>query len=336
MEQIHTKNLESDTDSPRFLAARLIKEIGRGKAGARSISRDDAYALYRAMLLLQVSDLEMGAILLAMRIKGESLDELSGFFDAARDLARERQELLAQPGQSEMAPILIPSYNGARKKSNLTALLALLLARAGAPVLIHGVKHDAGRVTTLEVFEALGELAANDTVQAQQKLAQQGYAVMDIAQLSPLMHQLLKMRQTLGVRNSTHTLVKLLQVFDAPAVRLCAYTHPEYRLLLDQYLREVPANLGVSLLMRANEGEVVANVARAQQIDAYYRGHSEMLREAESQLIGDVQALPEQIDAPTTAHWIRRVLNEELPVPINIQKQVDICLAVSKRLAQQS
>jgi anthranilate phosphoribosyltransferase len=66
-----------------FPAARFIKEIGRGKNGARSMSRDDAHDLYQAMLDGRVSDLELGGILLSMRIKGESVDEIAGFLDAA-------------------------------------------------------------------------------------------------------------------------------------------------------------------------------------------------------------------------------------------------------------
>ena len=50
-----------------FPAARFIKEIGRGKDGARSMSRADARELYAAMLDGRVSDLELGAILLGMR-----------------------------------------------------------------------------------------------------------------------------------------------------------------------------------------------------------------------------------------------------------------------------
>ncbi len=64
-------------------AARFIKEIGRGKDGARSLSREDAQLLYGAMLAGRVSDLEMGGILLAMRIKGESVEEIAGFLAAA-------------------------------------------------------------------------------------------------------------------------------------------------------------------------------------------------------------------------------------------------------------
>ena len=73
----------TDVAGEPFPAARFIKEIGRGKNGARSMTRMDARALYRAMLEGRVSDLELGGILLSMRIKGESVDEIAGFLDAA-------------------------------------------------------------------------------------------------------------------------------------------------------------------------------------------------------------------------------------------------------------
>ena len=54
----------------------LIKEIGRGAKGARDLLMADAEQLFAAMLNGDVPDLELGAILLSLRIKGESDEEL--------------------------------------------------------------------------------------------------------------------------------------------------------------------------------------------------------------------------------------------------------------------
>ena len=62
-----------------FACATLIKEIGRGKEGARSLGAEQAQALYAAMLAGEVSDIEMGAVLIAMRVKGERAQEVIGF-----------------------------------------------------------------------------------------------------------------------------------------------------------------------------------------------------------------------------------------------------------------
>ena len=56
-----------------------IKEIGRGKNAARDLSHEDARTLFTAILNNDIPPLQLGAILIAMRIKGESLDELAGF-----------------------------------------------------------------------------------------------------------------------------------------------------------------------------------------------------------------------------------------------------------------
>src|ERR1700743_2017702 len=73
----------TDTAHP-FPCARYIKEIGRGPNGARALTADDTRALYSAMLEGRVSDLELGAILLAYRVKGETADELAAMLAAAQ------------------------------------------------------------------------------------------------------------------------------------------------------------------------------------------------------------------------------------------------------------
>jgi len=202
-----------------FLATKFIKEIGRGKKGARDMSRDDAYQLYAAMLDGRVSDLEMGGIMLAMRIKGESVNEIAGFLEAAE----ESFVKLSLP-RTKYAPVVIPSYNGSRNMPNLTPLLALLLARRGVPVLIHGVTTDPGRVTTAEILRYLGiSFAENDTKAVSQLL--EGHLVfIPIEHLAPRLAKLLSLRRILGVRNSAHTLVKIIQPFAEPALRLTSYT----------------------------------------------------------------------------------------------------------------
>ena len=60
-----------------------IKEIGRGARGAKALDRAQAADLLGQVLDGQVSDLEVGAFCVAMRIKGETVEEMSGFPDAA-------------------------------------------------------------------------------------------------------------------------------------------------------------------------------------------------------------------------------------------------------------
>jgi anthranilate phosphoribosyltransferase len=318
----------TDVAGEPFPAARFIKEIGRGKNGARSMTRDDAAALYRAMLDGRVSDLELGGILLSMRIKGESVDEIAGFLQAA-----EASFAPLQAPSGHYAPIVIPSYNGARKMANLTALLALLLARAGAPVLVHGVTLDPGRVTTAEVLAALGVPACATHAEAQAAMARGEVSFMPIAALAPKLAYMLSLRKVLGVRNSTHTLVKIMQPFAGPALRLVSYTHPEYLEMLGEYfITAAPAGRGDAFLMRGTEGETVANANKAQQIDWFHDTERTVLVEKQLQ-VEHLPDLPLERDAATTAAWIRQVLAGEIPVPPSIAEQVEQCLMASGRIA---
>lgn len=305
-------------------AAPFIKEIGRGKDGARSLSRDDARTLYAAMLDGRVSDIELGAILLAMRIKGESVEELAGFLEAA-----EASFALLQAPPGKYGPVVIPSYNGARRLANLTPLLALLLAREGVPVLMHGVTRDAQRVTSAEILEALGIAAAGSVQDAQAALAEKRLAFIPIDTLAPKLSRMLAMRRILGVRNSTHTLVKIMQPFACAALRLTSFTHPEYLATLGKYFENVATHArGDAFLMRGTEGETVANARRAQQIDWFHHGRRIVL--SEKQMVAEeIPDLPEGRDAGVTAQWIQAVLQGERAVPEAIAAQLSHCLAVA-------
>ena len=121
------------------------------------------------------------------------------------------------------------------------------------------------------------------------------------------MHALLEKRRILGLRSSTHTLVKVMQVFDSAALRLTSYTHPEYQVMLDDYYTHcMPQGAGAALLMRGTEGETVASTGRAQQISLYYRGQMSILQEQQSSLEQEHDDLPTAIDAETTVAWIKQ------------------------------
>ena len=126
-----------------------IKDIGRGKDGARALSRAQAADLMGQVLDQQISDLELGAFCIAMRIKGETPEEMAGFLDATH--AR-----LNKVPTGQMPTVVLPSYNGARKLPVLTPLLALLLAREGVAVVMHGSATEDKRVSSQAVLAHLG------------------------------------------------------------------------------------------------------------------------------------------------------------------------------------
>jgi anthranilate phosphoribosyltransferase len=292
---------------------RFIKEIGRGKNAARDLSRDDARALFSAMLAGEVPDLQLGGILIALRVKGESLDELAGFAAACE---ASYPHLPALPDNA--VPVVIPSYNGARQLPNLVPLLALLLARDGIPVLVHGVTQDPGRVTTREVFEALGVAPSATREDASAQLTERRLSFLPVDALAPQVSNLLAMRARLGVRNSTHTLAKMLQPFAGPAVRIVSVTHPEYLVRMREYFTQHDHD---ALILRGAEGEAVAHPRREPSIDWAHAGSAVTWTGPAA----GTPDLPADREAETTARWIERVLAGEIPVPPAIAHQVECC-----------
>ncbi len=320
-------NAEIRQENDRFVAAPFIREVGRGKKGARDMSRDDARAIYEAMLDGRVSDIEMGAFLIGMRIKGESVSEIAGFLDAA-EASFER---IAAPA-GDYAPVVIPSYNGSRQMPNLTPLLALLLAREGVPVFIHGVATDPGRVTTAEILQAMGHLPASGRNDVAAAFGRRAPAFMPIDALAPKLHHLLQVRRVLGLRNSTHTLVKIMQPVEQPALRLVSYTHPEYlTMLTDYFSTQAPAERGDVFLMRGTEGETVANAKRAQAVTWFHDNQPIELIERQ-QPVDELPPLPASSDAATTGAWIAEALDGRQPIPAPIADQVAQCLRVAKAM----
>jgi anthranilate phosphoribosyltransferase len=298
-----------------------IKEIGRGAEGARNLSRDDACQLYAAMLDGGVPDLELGAIILGLRVKGESLDEMLGFLSAVD----QRTNRLDMP-QGRVRPVVLPTYNGARKEANLTPLLALLLQRFGVPVLVHGLLEGFGRVTSGLIFRELGIMPMASSLQAEAMLTEQGLAFLPLTALCPGIHNLLTLRSRMGVRNSAHSLVKLLNPFHGEAVLVAPATHPDFI----ELMRGILVDRGErGLVMRGTEGEPFANPKRRPRLEYVHDGRVDILFEAEHESLRTLPDLPDAADAASTAKWIRRVMDKEIALPKPIANQLACCLYAS-------
>lgn len=298
--------------------AHFIREIGRGKDGARDLEFAEAQQLYGAMLDGGVSDVELGAIMIALRMKGEAIEEMAGFMAAVN----ERLYALDSP-RDRVRPVVIPSYNGARKGANLTPLLAMLLQRFGIPVLVHGPIEGYGRVTSAQILREFGVLPVTSRVQANQQLKDGQLTFVPLSVISPGLGQLLSLRGRLGLRNSAHSLVKMIDPFAGRGLVLAAATHPDYL----EMMRELLAKLGVSaLLLRATEGEPVANPKRRPRIEYLHDGVVDLLFEAEHESLKSLPHLPEDCDVRSTVDWMRAILAGVHAIPAPLANQLACCL----------
>lgn len=290
-----------------------LKEIARGKEGARSLAAAQAQDLMSQVLDRDVSEAERGAFAIAMRIKGESIEELTGFTAAVteRSLAFDASAL----------PVLLPSYNGARKLPNLTPLLALLLAQEGVPVLVHGPERDPGRITTHELFSALGLPIARDVEDVHAAWRRHEPVFMPIGTLCPSLQALLDLRWTLGLRNPAHTVAKLLTPRATPCLRVVNYTHPEYGQAHTHFLQASRAH---AMLLRGTEGEPVADPRRLPKLELFLDGviRPDLGRSPQDGVLTGLPLLP-RCDVASTGLYIQAAVSGEQPVPAALIEQVD-------------
>ncbi|TFZ02233.1 DNA-binding protein YbiB [Ramlibacter henchirensis] len=286
-----------------------IKEIGRGKQGARPLDRAQAADLFGQLLDGTVTDLEVGAFCLAMRIKGETPEEMAGFLDATRS----RMNLLPR---GESTVVVLPSYNGARRLPVLTPLLALLLAQRGLPVLVHGTSTESSRVFITEVLGALG-IPVLDTLRPLRR-GEAAFAPTEL--LHPGLKRLLDVRRVVGLRNSSHSLVKLMDPCAGPSVLVGSYTHPEYAASMGAVFELMGST---ALLLRGTEGEAVADARRMPQMEGFIQGRRVLLEERRPGTLTDLPGWPSGTDAAATAAYIREVLNEKQRLPASIELQVE-------------
>lgn len=316
-----------------------IREIGRGPHGARSLERGQARALMAAMLDGEVPDLELGAILIAMRVKGETLDETLGFLEA---LAERVTPLDAPPERPR--PVVLPSYNGARRGANLTPLLALLLSRYGVPVLVHGLAGGStvddedddeggdaqasfGRVTSAAILGELGIAPSPTLADADARLARAQVAYVATSTLSPGLARLLATRARVGLRSSAHSLAKLVDPFGGAAVRVISVSHPDYLVRVREVLAATRAD---AMLLHGTEGEPFAHPKRCPRLEMIRQGVAWRTVEPEEGTLAALPPLPAAHDAPTTARWIAETLSGAHAVPGPMVEQLALLLEAAQ------
>ena len=296
-----------------------LKDIGRGAAGARSLTREAAQDLMRQVLAGEASAAQTGAFLIAMRMKGETLPELSGFLDAVH--AR------CTPVQSDRPVVLIPSYNGSRKLPNLTPLLALWLAREGLHVLVHGPVSVSGRVGSASILQDLGLPPAQQASDIHRAWSRREPAFVPTGRLCPTLQTLLDYRLVLGVRGPGHTVAKMINpVVGAPALRLVNHTHPEFGVLMASWAETSGAD---AMLLRGTEGEPVADPRRQPRVDTWLGGRlrPELSLAAHEGVLTELPLLPRETDPAHTAVYVQEVLSGMRPVPPPLARQAGQIIA---------
>ena len=200
--------------------AQFVRIVGKGKNGARSLSYEEAYQAFSMILKGEVLDVQLGAFLMLLRVKEESVDELAGFVQATRDQLQFK---------SLEVDLDWSSYAGKRKQYPWFLLAALTLAKHGYKVVMHGASgHTMNRVYTEQVLQYLGYSICRSDTDVETQLHTHNFAYLPLEVISPILSDLIGLRNVMGLRSPIHTLARLINPFNAKAT-MQAIFHPAYR-----------------------------------------------------------------------------------------------------------
>jgi anthranilate phosphoribosyltransferase len=173
-----------------------MKAVLEQLVSQRSLSAAEAEALAMELASGRVEAAVAGALLAALRSKGESPEEVAGFARGMRKLARTP----ALHGSHGPLVDIVGTGGDASSSVNLSTGAALLAAACGVRIAKHGNRSISSRCGSADVLEALGLPMPLDEQDAGRCLASTGFTFFFAPHFHPAMAALAPVRKALGVR----------------------------------------------------------------------------------------------------------------------------------------
>ncbi len=203
----------------------LLRKIGSGPHTSENLTRQEAAEATRLMLLQEATPAQIGAFMIAHRIKRPTGEELAGMLDAYDQLG---PKLL--PIQADYRPIVMSNpYDGRSRTAPLTPLTALILTAAGCPVVLHGGRRMPTKegIPFVEIWQGLGlDWTTLSLPQVQQVFATTKLGFVYLPTHFPLANQLVPYREQIGKRPPFATAELFWCPFAGDALLVSGFVHP--------------------------------------------------------------------------------------------------------------
>jgi anthranilate phosphoribosyltransferase len=160
-----------------------------------SLSMDEARGAMGAVMDGEATPAQLAAMLMGLRMRGETVDELAGFAAAMR----ERVVRVVAP---EGAIDVVGTGGDGSGTFNISTTAALVAAAAGVPVAKHGNRAMTSKAGSADVLEALGIRIDHDAASAGAALRDIGFAFMFAPNFHPAMKYAGPTRREIGVRTA--------------------------------------------------------------------------------------------------------------------------------------
>ncbi len=203
----------------------LLRKIGSGTHTGEHLSREEAASAVQMMLLQEATPAQIGAFLIAHRIKRPTGEELAGMLDAYDQLG---PALL--PIESDRPVMVLGSpYDGRSRTASLSPLTALVLAAAGCPVVLHGgdTMPTKDGIPLVQTWQTLGVDWTGLTLEQVWTIFQQtGIGFVYLPMHFPLAQGLVIYREEIGKRPPLATLELMWSPYRGVAQIVMGYVHP--------------------------------------------------------------------------------------------------------------
>lgn len=199
----------------------VIAKIGKGTKGAKDLTWEEAKFALNAIIEGQATTGQIGAFLMAMRLKTESIGELAAFTVEARKYSQPIQ--LADC----VNMIDLPLYGEKHHTVHVVIAASLVAAAAGAGIFMHGIENPCLPYDLPHVLRELQLPIAQSAHEATEKALQGSWVYMDLAGYHAPLTKLLDFRREFGLQNLSHQIARLLNPAQLPS-QVIGIAHPPY------------------------------------------------------------------------------------------------------------
>jgi anthranilate phosphoribosyltransferase len=165
----------------------------------RTLAMDEARAAMGAVMDGDATPAQLAALLVALRMRGETVEELAGFAVAMRERVL---PVDAPPGTIDV----VGTGGDGSGTFNVSTASALVVAAAGVPVAKHGNRAITSRAGSADVLEALGVRTDHDPSSAAVALRERGFAFLFAPNFHPAMRHAGPTRREIGIRTAFNLL----------------------------------------------------------------------------------------------------------------------------------
>lgn len=203
----------------------LLRKVGSGNHTGEDLTRTEAAAATRMMLLGEATPAQIGAFLIAHRIKRPTGAELAGMLDVYDELGAKLQPI------DSLRPVMVLGipYDGRDRTAPIAPLTALLLAAAGQPTIMHGSDRMPTKygVPLVEIWQGLGiDWTQLSLDQTQHVFATTGLGFVYLPQHFPLAQKIFEYRDQIGKRPPFATMELMWCPYAGAAQIVAGYVHP--------------------------------------------------------------------------------------------------------------